>query len=127
MSNSSVKNLIDRYVAAYNAFDIDGMLSLLSQDVRFENYSSDQLTAATSGIDEFRQLAEQSKSLFSEREQRIMGLEFGHDSAIVTIAYRGKLAADIPDGPPAGTVLDLQGKSEFSFSNGQITRIVDHS
>jgi len=127
MNSSSMKDLIDRYLAAYNAFDVDGMLSLLSQDVRFENYSGDQLTAATSGIDEFRKLAEQSRSLFSEREQRIAGLEFGHDSAIAVIAYRGKLAADIPDGPSAGTVLDLQGESEFSFGNGQITRIVDRS
>lgn len=127
MNSSSMKDLIDRYLAAYNAFDVDGMLSLLSQDVRFENYSGDQLTAATSGADEFRKLAEQSRSLFSEREQRIAGLEFGHDSAIAVIAYRGKLAADIPDGPSAGTVLDLQGESEFSFGNGQITRIVDRS
>lgn len=127
MNSSSMKDLIDRYLAAYNAFDVDGMLSLLSQDVRFENYSGDQLTAATSGIDEFRKLAEQSRSFFSEREQRIAGLEFGNDSAIAVIAYRGKLAADIPDGPSAGTVLDLQGESEFSFGNGQITRIVDRS
>ncbi|GIK34939.1 MAG: hypothetical protein AMXMBFR45_07960 [Gammaproteobacteria bacterium] len=127
MSNSNKKDLIDRYLAAYNAFDIDGMLSVLSKDVRFENYSSGQLTAATSGIGEFRQLAEQSKSLFSEREQRITSLAFGHDSAVATIAYRGKLAADIPDGLSAGTVLDLQGQSEFSFSNGQITKIVDRS
>ncbi len=122
-----MKELIDRYLVAYNAFDVDGMLSLLSNDVRFENYSGDQLTAESSGIDEFRKLAEQSKSLFSEREQRITDMEFGQDSAIATIAYRGKLAADIPNGPPAGTVLDLQGKSEFSFGNGQITKIVDRS
>lgn len=103
------------------------MLSLVSQGVRFENYSGDQLTVATSGIDELRQLAEQSRSLFSEREQRITGLEFGHDFAAATIAYQGKLAADIPDGPSAGTILDLQGKSEFSFGDGQITKIVDRS
>lgn len=127
MSNSSMRDLVNRYLAAYNAFDIDGMLLLLSQDVRFENYSGNQLTASTSGIDEFRQLAEQSRSLFSEREQRITGLEFRHDSAIATIAYCGKLAADIPNGPPAGTVLDLQGKSEFLFRDGQITKIVDRS
>ena len=127
MRNSSMKDLVNRYLAAYNAFDVDGMLLLLSQDIRFENYSGEQLTAATSGIDEFRQLAEQSKSLFSEREQRITGLEFGHDSAIATIAYCGKLAVDIPNGPLAGTVLDLQGESEFSFSDGQITKIVDRS
>lgn len=127
MDHSDMKHLIDRYLASYNAFDVDGMLSLLSRDVRFENYSGDQLTAATSGIADFRQLAEQSRSLFSEREQRITGLEFGHDAAIATIVYRGTLAADIPGGPSAGTVLDLQGTSEFSFENGQITKIVDRS
>jgi len=122
-----MKYLIDRYLASYNAFDVDGMLSLLSKDVRFENYSGDQLTAATTGATEFRHLAEQSKLLFSEREQRITGLQFGHDSAIATIAYRGTLAADVPNGPLAGTVLDLRGRSEFSFCNGQITKIVDRS
>ena len=127
MDNANMEDLVKRYLAAYNAFDVDGMLLLLSRDVRFENYSGDQLTAATSGIDEFRKLAERSRSLFSEREQRLNGLELGRDSAIATIAYRGKLAADIPDGPAAGTVLDLQGKSEFSFSDGKITRIVDRS
>jgi SnoaL-like domain len=125
VDDSKHKELIDRYIAAYNTFDIGGMLALLSPDIRFENYSRGQLTASASGIDEFRQLAEQSKSLFSEHEQRITSLELGHDSATASIAYRGLLAADIPGGPPAGTALELRGKSEFSFSNGQITKIVD--
>jgi len=127
MDNHGMKDLIDRYLAAYNAFDVDGMLSLLSRDVRFENHSGGQLTAATDGIDGFRQLAEQARSLFSEREQRITALEFGDDAAIATIAYRGRLAVDVPDGPSAGTVLDLEGRSEFSFGDGQITKIVDRS
>jgi len=127
MSNSNNKELIDRYLAAYNSFDIDGMLALLSPDVRFENYSNGQLTEATSGIDEFRELAEKSKSLFSEREQRITKLTLSQDSAIADIAYRGQLATDIPGGPSAGTVLDLKGQSEFSFKGGQISKIVDRS
>lgn len=127
MSDSDNKELIDRYLVAYNSFDIDGMLSPLSPEVRFENYSSGQLTDATNGIDEFRVLAEKSKSLFSEREQRITKLTLGQDSAIANIAYRGRLAADIPGGPSAGTVLDLQGQSEFSFAGGLISKIVDRS
>lgn len=127
MSNSDKEKLIDRYLVAYNSFDISGMLALLSPDVRFENYSSGQLTDTTNGIDEFRELAEKSKSLFSEREQRITKLTFNTDSAITDIAYHGKLAADIPNGPAAGTVLDLQGQSEFSFKAGQISKIVDRS
>lgn len=127
MGDPTMKDLIERYLAAYNSFDVDGMLSLLSQDVRFENYSGDRLTASADGIDEFRQLAEQSRSLFSEREQRITDLELSGNCAVATIAYRGTLAADMPDGPPAGTILDLEGKSEFSFGNGLVTRIVDRS
>jgi hypothetical protein len=127
MSNSDNRGLIDRYLIAYNTFDIDSMLALLSQNVRFENYSSGQLTDAANGIEEFRELAEKSKPLFSEREQRITKLTLGQDTAIAGIAYRGRLAVDIPGGPPAGTVLDLQGQSKFSFKAGQISKIVDRS
>lgn len=127
MTTSSQEDLIDRYLAAYNAFDVDGMLALLSSDVRFENFSGGELTSAAIGIDEFRKLAEQSKILFSEREQRITALE--HSEGIVTahIAYRGRLAADIPGGPKAGTILNLQGKSEFTFDGAKISRIIDRS
>jgi ketosteroid isomerase-like protein len=127
MQQPSPKELIDRYLAAYNAFDVDGMLALLSPEVRFENYSGDQLTAEASGIDAFRRLAEQSKALFSEREQRITALELGPGRAVAGIAYRGRLAAGMPGGPPAGTVIELQGRSEFAFGDGRITRIVDRS
>lgn len=127
MRNTDNQNLIERYLVAYNSFDIGGMLALLSMDVCFENYSGGELTTITSGIDEFRQLAEKSKSMFSEREQRVTKLIFDEDSVIVDIAYRGRLAADIPDGPSAGTVLELQGQSEFSFKDGLISKIVDRS
>ena len=127
MSNSDKEKLIDRYLVAYNSFDIGGMLALLSPDVRFENYSGGQLTDATNGIEEFKKLAEKSQSLFSDREQRITRLNHNQDFAIVDISYRGKIAADIPNGPLAGTVLDLQGQSEFYFKAGQISKIVDRS
>ena len=127
MSNSDKEKLIDRYLVAYNSFDIGGMLALLSPDVRFENYSGGQLTDATNGIEEFKKLAEKSQSLFSDREQRITRLNHNQDFAIADISYRGKIAADIPNGPLAGTDLDLQGQSEFYFKAGQISKIVDRS
>lgn len=120
-------NIIHRYIAAYNSFDVDGMLILLSPEVSFENWSGTQLTAKAFGIDEFKQLAYQAKALFSEREQRIKSLKQSGDSVIVSIAYHGQLAVDIPDGPRAGTALDLSGESEFDFKNGLIFKIVDRS
>lgn len=119
--SSYKKELIDRYISAYNAFDVEGMLALLSPDIRFENYSGGQLTATVNGIEEFRQLA------FSEREQRVTAIRAGANSTIVDLAYRGVFAVDIPNGPPAGTVLDIQGQSEFSFTGGLISKIVDRS
>lgn len=127
MDDSNRKSLIDRYIAAYNAFDVEGMLALLAPDIVFENFSNGQRTSTVSGVDEFRRLAEASTSLFSEREQRITAWRQGPDHAVASIAYRGRLAVDMPDGPPAGTVLELQGESEFAFADGLISRIVDRS
>lgn len=121
------KALIQQYLAAYTAFDLPGMLALLASDVVFENYSNDQLTASAHGIEQFRSLAEQSSGLFVEREQRLTALREWPERAVAGIAFRGVLAADIPGGPKAGTVIELDGKSEFEFRDGCITRIVDRS
>ena len=127
MENANKKQTIDRYLAAYNAFDIDGMMALLAPTIRFENYSGDRLTAAATGTEEFRSLAEQAKALFAEREQRLIALEADGDALVAHIAYRGRLARDLPDGPPAGTVLELTGTSAFSFDGDLIGKIVDRS
>jgi hypothetical protein len=131
MENADRLALIDRYLAAYNGFDVEAMLAVLSPDVRFENYSGDELSAQASGIAEFRRLAEQSASVFAEREQRIAALEVeegaGDGTITARIGFHGRLGADIPGGPPAGTVLDLQGQSVFGFKDGLIASIVDRS
>ena len=124
---TSNKALIQQYLAAYTAFDIPGMLALLAPDVVFENYTSDQLTASAQGIEEFRTLAEQSRGLFAEREQQLTALREWPERAVAGIAFRGVLAADIPGGPQAGSMIELDGKSEFEFRDGCITRIVDRS
>jgi hypothetical protein len=121
------KELIDRYLAAYNAFDIEAMLATLEPAVRFENHAGGQLTAETDGIEAFRRLAEQSKTLFSEREQRITNLARQGGTLVADIAWRGRLAADLPDGPKAGTLLEMSGRSEFAFGLEGITRIIDRS
>lgn len=127
MKANEQTQLIQDYIDAYNAFDVDRMLTLLSPAVRFENWSGGQLTSEASGIVAFRQLAYQAKAMFSEREQRITSIEQSDDSVIVSIAYRGQLAADIPNGPRAGTVLALSGEAEFAFKDGLIVEIVDRS
>lgn len=85
------------------------------------------LCTVANGLDEFRKLAEQSRLLFSEREQRITKLTVGEESLVAEIAYRGCLAVDMPNGLAAGTVMELKGQSEFSFKGGKISKIIDRS
>ena len=127
MAGIDKRTLIEQFIDAYNRFDVDGMLALLTPDVLFENVSDGQVTAATSGVDEFRQLAEQSKALFSERKQTLMALEFRPASVLASITWRGAFAIDVPNGPMAGTVIELEGESEFEFAGERINRIVDRS
>ena len=127
MAHRTPQDLVIDYIAAYNAFDLDGMAALLSRDIRFENHSDGALTARTEGLAAFRQLAGQSQAPFSPREQGVNGWATAEDAIAVDIAYTGTLARDIPGGPAAGTVLALKGRSEFGFADGKITRITDRS
>jgi hypothetical protein len=86
MDETEQRDLIARYVAAYNCFDVDGMLDLLTDDVRFENVSGGQVTASAPGAVEFRALAERVSALFLEREQRVTGVEFRGGIAVASIA-----------------------------------------
>lgn len=121
------RSLIDRYLVAYNAFDIDGMMATIHRDVQFKNVSGGEVNATASGADEFRQLAEQSKGLFSAREQTVRAFESDGDRAVVEVGYEAVLAADLPNGMKAGETLRLDGRSEFVFRDGRIYRLADYS
>ena len=127
MADSAKRTVIGQYIEAYNRFDVDGMLALLTPDVLFENVSDGQVTASSSGLVEFRRLAEQGAALFSERSQTVTALVFRPVSVLAIIAWRGVFAVDVPDGPTAGTAIELAGESEFEFVGERISRIVDRS
>ncbi|MCE8015535.1 nuclear transport factor 2 family protein [Halomonas sp. MCCC 1A17488] len=127
MDDATKRDLIERYITAYNNFDIDGMLAVLDPGISFENYSGDELTTSANGIDEFRQLAEHAKGFFAERVQRVSSLTLSQDGATAEIDYHGRLAQDIPGGPKAGSLIELNGVSEFTFGAGRIIKIIDRS
>ena len=131
MRGETRRELVERYLAAYNGFDIEGMLALLDPDVEFENVAGGTVTARTSGLGEFRTLAEQAARLFTRREQRITDYREAGETAKVGIAYEGVLASELPPGLPPGlepgATLRLSGRSTFEFRDGRIARIVDES
>jgi ketosteroid isomerase-like protein len=127
MNEDDKRSLIKRYLEAYNAFDIDGMMSAMHPDIEFKNVSGGEVNTTASGANEFRKLAEQAKGLFSMRKQTITSFQTKDDQAFIGIDYEGVLASDFPNGMKAGEILRLNGQSEFAFRDGKIHRITDIS
>lgn len=127
MTDEEMKNAIRSYLSAYNSFDIEGMVALVHPEVIFENVSGGEVNARTEGIEQFQHLANQSKTLFSSRNQKAAKFTFFGDTVTVDIAYEGVLAVDLPNGMKAGQVLRLNGRSEFKFKDGRMFRITDFS
>lgn len=125
--NETRKNIIENYIAAYNNFDVEGMLKDLDAEIVFQNVSNGEVNLMTNGIDEFRTQATQAVNLFSRREQKITNLKFGETNAEADIFYRGTLAADLPNGLKAGDEIALDGKSIFRFAGDKIIGIEDIS
>ena len=127
MDEDEKRSLVECYLAAYNAFDIDGMMAVIHPDIEFKNVSGGQVNATTSGSGDFRLLAEKSSELFRSRKQKILTFWSNADQASVAVAFEGVLASDLPNGMKAGETLRLNGRSEFTFCDGKIYRIKDVS
>lgn len=127
LSEDPCRALIDRYLAAYNAFDVPAMLALLHPEITFQNVAGGEITVAAQGIDEFRQLAERAVQLFSSRRQTILHYRRDGDGAIIEIDYEGVLAQELGPELRAGDTLRLTGRSTFRFRDGLIARIIDES
>jgi len=127
MTSKVNREMIDRYIEAYNAFDVAGMVQLLHQDIIFRNYANGEMNTETKGVEAFRALADQSAQIFSSRRQTIVGYYDAVNQVEVKIDYEGTIAADLPNGLKAGDQLQMVGKSVFRFTDGMISLIEDYS
>jgi ketosteroid isomerase-like protein len=127
MTNEEKQAAIQRYIAAYNSFDVDGMLALVDPDIVFKNISGSEVTAEAEGIEQFRALASKSRQVFSSRHQRATNFRFDADSTTVEVAFEAVLAVDLPNGKKAGEKIRLDGRTDFEFKDGKLSRITDFS
>ena len=127
MNRQEKEQLINHYLNAYNSFDIDGMLDVLSSDIEFSNIADGEVNASASGLEEFRAIAEHGKALFSLREQTLTDYEEIEGMTSIKISYRAVLAVDLPNGMKAGQEINLKGRTEFTFENSKISAIKDIS
>ncbi len=124
MKEEEKRQLIEQYVSAYNAFDIDGMISLLHPEIEFKNISGGEVDSTLTGKSEFRAMAEESKAFFKLRKQTINRYDISNDRASIDISYEGVLATDLSNEMKSGETIRLDGRSEFFFKDGKIYRII---
>lgn len=127
MVSKEIRAIIENYLEAYNSFETEKMVELLHKDIIFRNISNGETTTETRGIQAFRELAEQSSTMFTSRRQTITDCSVTDDTIEVGIDYEGILAADFPNGLKVGDKLQLKGKSIFGIKDGKISMIEDYS
>lgn len=121
------KSLIEKYIAAYNSFDVPAMIACLHPKVTFLNYVDGKANVSTKGIKKFKKQAESAIPIFSERKQKVKSWKFEDEKLRVEIDYEGVLAIDLPTGKKAGEVMKLKGTSVFTFKGDKIVRVEDYS
>ena len=127
MDEKEKQDLVDRFIDAYNRFDIELLMTFVHPHIEFQNVENGEVSASARGMKEFRTLAEQSVKLFSSREQSITRFRATKWGASVEVDYMAVLAEDLPNGMKSGETLRLTGRSDFTFMDGKISKLVDHS
>ena len=125
MEMNQKQEMIKAYVAAYNTFDVEGMLTVLHADVEFINIDGGATNTHTKGQQQFRALAEQSRQLFSERNQEILSFQLEEEPAAIEVDFTGVFAIDLPSGFKKGDKVEMKGRSEFEFADGKIALVRD--
>lgn len=127
MDATQAQLLVERYIEAYNRFDVPGMLACLQPDVQFEHSTNGDVTVRLDSKEAFESQAIRAAAWFAERTQRITALRWLGEQAEAAIDYHAVTATDLPNGIKAGTTLRFSGQSRFSFRHGLIAFIQDFS
>jgi len=120
--------IVESYIQAYNAFDVEAMLLHLHEEVVFRNVSNGEVNLETRGKAAFAEQAQLAVGYFLERKQTITNIQFPEeDAVVVAIDYTGVLAIDFPNGMKRGNRISLKGRSCFRLRDDHIIEIEDIS
>ena len=127
MDSTQAQMLVDKYIEAYNGFDVPGMLACLHPDVQFEHSTNGDVTVRLDGKAAFEAQATRAAAWFMERTQHVTAFRWQDEQAEAAIDYFAITATDLPNGIKAGTILQFSGRSVFSFRDELIAFIQDFS
>ena len=122
-----IPSIVQRYIDAYNARDVEAMLATMTDDVRFENVTNPGGSLVIEGKAALAELAEQSAAAFSQRRQTVRGAVVTLERVALDLDFEATCAIDMPNGWKAGETVMLRGASFFELRGNLIASIVDFS
>ena len=120
-----MKEIVQKYINAYNKFDIDGMISLMHIDCTFEMIHDNKITLKTYGKSDFRQLCILSKNNYKYRKQIIESFKEENNKVEVNLYFKATLAIDIPDLGKKDEKISFETKTIFELKNNAIYKITN--
>ena len=127
MESNTYQKIIEDYIEASNNFDVENMLAVMHDDIKFENITDGHVTLTAHGRNELRQQTEKAVQMFEKWEQKITSVTPVNDQVEVDIYYHGILAVDLLNGLKAGDKIEQKGKSVFRFKDDKIIELKDIS
>ena len=127
MKEKQIKKIIGQYIQAYNEANVEDMLRNVHEDVEFKNVANGKVNMHLKGINALRSQAEQAAKLFEKREMKITEQVIKGNIVENKIEFKCVFAADVPDGPKKGELVQIEGKSIFQFEKDKIILIEDIS
>ena len=124
---SELPKIITKYISAYNALDVGGMLECLADDVEFQNISNRHINTHTHSKEEFEALANMGVTAFKSRKQSVIRFMTVSNITLVEISYEAIVASNLPNGWTAGQHLSFTGASAFELRDDKIAKIIDES
>ncbi len=121
------EELISLYHKGYNTFNMKKMLSPLHSKIVFENYDKGNLTLKLEGIKSFKKQAQKGFEMFSKRKQEILSIEHQEGRSEALINYSATLKVDVGEQMKKGQVMNVSGRSIFTFQDDRIIKIEDYS
>jgi len=120
-----MKEIVQKYINAYNNFDIESMMSCMHTDCIFESKHNGKLTFSTKGKHSYRLICIAAKNNYIFRKQIIEGFNSKGESLEVDLYFKASLALDIPELGKKGEKIAFETKSIFEFKNGLIYKLTN--
>ena len=120
-----MKEIVQKYINAYNESNVEAMISLIHPDFIFESKTNGFVSFTTKGKHSFRQICNIAKNNYKHRKQVIEGFKEFENKIEVNLYFKATLAIDIEEMGKKDEQVSFETKTIFELKDGLIYKITN--